>query len=91
MSDANNATSTEHSLLPGAFCSLFGLYLFIGGCYAIFSKKWPIFLPPQFDGISMLLNVFGEQAAVYIAGGISCLLGALFGFAGIVLCLRNDA
>ncbi|RYG96024.1 MAG: hypothetical protein EON58_12960 [Alphaproteobacteria bacterium] len=55
-------------------CIGFGVYLLVGAFYT-FSGTWPGFLPPQIDGIALLMSALSEPYATRAAGAATALLG----------------
>jgi hypothetical protein len=72
-SDAN-VTPAQPSIGAALGCIAFGVYL-LAGAFRAFTGKWPGFLPPQVDGIALLLSVMPEPYATYAAGAATALLG----------------
>jgi hypothetical protein len=63
-------------------CIAIGAYLLYGAWQSFADAKWPIYLPPQLDGIAFLASLFSPRIGAYIAGSIAGLLGALSCFIG---------
>jgi hypothetical protein len=87
--DSNNHLA-QASFGAALGCIAFGVYL-LAGAFRAFSGIWPGFLPPQVDGIALLLSVMTEPYATYAAGVVTGLIGiGCVGF-GIWLCTRPAA
>lgn len=39
--------------------------------------RWPIYMPPQLDGIAFVASLFSPRIGAYVAGTIAALIGAL--------------
>jgi hypothetical protein len=90
MNQAKENRPASCKVLPAIVVLLFGLYLLVGGYYGVTHAKWPVFMPPQFDAIGLLLNLFGERIAGYVGGGLLCLLGIACTAGGTISLVRND-
>jgi hypothetical protein len=79
----------EDFVESGGALIMFGLYLVIASYVTIAQGKWPIFMPAQFDLIELLLKIFGEPAALYIAGGLVGILGVACCWGGIAAIVKG--
>jgi hypothetical protein len=78
----------EGSPVGGAlFCIAVGLYLLAGAIRA-FAGTWPVFLPPQLDGVAALLSWLPKPYGTYAAGAVTGLLGLCAVALGITLWSR---
>lgn len=85
-----NAPSARSTTGAAVGCLALGFYL-LAGAFRAFSGTWPVFLPPQLDGIALLLSVFPEPYATYAAGAVTALLGTACVGVGVLLWTRPAA
>jgi hypothetical protein len=90
MNQVKESRPAQRNVFPAVVLFLFGVYLLAGGYYGVTQAKWPVFLPPQFDAIGLLLDLFRARVAGYVGGGLLCLLGITCSVAGAVSLIRND-
>jgi len=64
---------------PGLFGAIailfFSLVCMYGGLVAIWSGRWPGFMPPQLDGIELLLGLVSDRFAAIFVGVLATLIG----------------
>lgn len=78
--DQNSVPSQrEQPREPGLFGAIailvFSLVCIYGGLVAIWSGRWPGFMPPQLDGIELLLGLVSNRLAATVVGVLATLIG----------------
>jgi hypothetical protein len=54
----------------------FCLLCIYGGLVAMWSGRWPAFMPPQLDGLAALFGLLSDRLAAIVVGSLAVLLGA---------------
>jgi len=76
-------------ILAAPICLALGAYFMYGAWHSFADAKWPIFMPPQLDGIALVASLFSPRVGAYVAGAIAGLLGAFSWFIALTIMLKN--
>ncbi|RYG15373.1 MAG: hypothetical protein EOO07_15560 [Chitinophagaceae bacterium] len=68
---------------------LFGGYLLVGSYVSFITGKWPVFMPAQFDLITLFFKPISESAAAYIGGLLLLSIGLPCCWFGVVALFRK--